>query len=337
MIQKHLSQGAFVGFGGAVADQSKNTSWRLTKQGWLFLLCIFLVLGSAYLLNHSMLFLLVALFSGTLIYDGLLIKFVFPNIHIDWEVPPQLFATVPSPLPIQIRQDNRLFPLRQLTLGFQCIGAKIKPLQILELKPNTTHEETALIQPSKRGKLQLKEVTISCSYPFGFWELKQTQPLDLSLWVFPSLLPQAPDHLIGSQVQQGTIPKNAQDFQYLANYQTGDDVRLIHWRKSALLENPVIRKDLRRQDAAKSKLLLADPSPKFELGLSALATLAVTSKTWTPWQLWTPKGTRPLADPYDLLMALATLQPLSQDELTKAESASTFESIRVSEIAEAIP
>lgn len=301
----------------------------------MFLLVIVLVILAAYLLNHSLLFLLAALFVGTFIYDWLLLRFTFPKLILDWEPPHQLFARQTATFVLNLTSGNRLFPIRELHFEIHGIGLKSEPQKVERLPPKEPQQVSINLHPMKRGRLKLSEMSMRCAYPFGFWERYQTQPLNQELLVFPALLPQGPEELLGRQHRRGTIPRNAQDFQYLAKYRTGDDVRLIHWRKSTLLETPVLRKDLSQVNAAKPKVLVADPCHDFELGLSALATLAVTTHLTEDWSLWTAKGIQPLPTPFDLLIALAKLQPLEQDALTQIAADTGLEIIRVSEIAEA--
>jgi len=301
----------------------------------MFLLVILLVLLAAYLLNHSLLFLLAGLFVGTFIYDGLLLKFIFPTLKLEWEAPHQWFAGQTTPLLLNLSCSNRFSSIRELHFQVHGLAVDSEPKKLETLDPKETKSLSLNIRPVRRGRLKLSDITMRCAYPFGFWETRQTQTIDQELLVFPALLPQGPEELLGRQHRRGTIPRNTQDFQYLAKYRTGDDVRLIHWRKSTLLDTPVLRKDLSQVNAAKPKVLVADPCPDFELGLSALATLAVTTHLTEDWSLWTAKGLQPMATPMDLLVALAKLQPLSQNELNQIAAEPDMEIVRVSEIAEA--
>lgn len=316
-----------------MTKKSRYPRWRMTAQGHLFLLVIAVVLGSAYLLNHSLLFLIEALFIATFIYDALLLKLVLPKVQLDWEAPQQLFAGTPSPFRVTIRNPNRFFPIRHLQLQLGGKALSTEPHLISDLGPGQTLELTLSLVAAKRGRVTLDEFVITCSYPFGFWEKRQVQSLNWSLIVFPRLLSKIPDALAGSRQRQGTVPRNTEDFQYLEKYRDGDDVRLIHWRKSTLLEQPVVRKDLTQVDAARPKVLLPDACLHFELGLSALATMAFLSDHWNTWSIFTPKGLLAFPNPASFLKELATLQPLSFEELEKALASQDLNWVRLSDIA----
>lgn len=315
-----------------MARKKKQKGWRLTIQGNLFLLVLAVVLGSAYLLNHSLLFLIEGFFAAIFIYDALFLRLVFPKLHFDWQTLPQLFAQNKASFPLIISHPRRWFPIRHLRIHLRGTAISSQPVLLDDLNAGEQATVTLHVVASKRGHISLNEVELRCGYPFGFWEHYQIQKLDIPLLVFPQLLAQVPMSLTGNQHRSGVLPKNTDDFQYLDQYRSGDDVRLIHWRKSTLSSQPVIRKDLSHLDAAKPKVLIPNPCPNFEWALSVLTTMAYRATHWEQWTVLTPKGRQTVPDKASFLRSMATLSPLSQDEVDGAQTYPEDDVIRMSDI-----
>lgn len=128
--------------------------------------------------------------------------------------------------------------------------------------------------------------------------------------VYPGLLEQVPALLSSEEKGTGQTPISSGDYQYLSTYQPGDDVRLIHWKRSTLLDEPVIRKDLMATQRSEPRLFIPDACPNFEFAISAMATW-FASNEFSGWAIYSKEGVQPLASWDEAMSVLALVQPLT--------------------------
>jgi hypothetical protein len=187
---------------------------------------------------------------------------------------------------------------------------KTEPVYLPDIKPSGELEVKVQMTPEKRGALRVVSFQCETAYPFGMFRGVIDIAMEQELVVYPELLPTLPGLLRSEHVARGYAPHNSGDYQYLSGYRPGDDVRLIHWRKSTLSENPVLKRDLIQSEVVEPRVFVPDPCDHFEYAVSAMATYFHGHDS-TGWSIYTSEGIQPVDGPEDMLRYLAFVQPLA--------------------------
>lgn len=305
----------------------------IPRVGRLFLWVILLILLPAYWLSISLMFLMAAMFAGIFLYNGLLIYLNLRGLHIELETMPDLFAGRQAQLVIALSNRKRLFPTRYLNFFFDLVGVETNNTrQLVKIPAGDTSRVPLVFTPERRGWLRLNGCYCQTAYPFGLVSLRLVIPMRERFLVFPHILDQSSQRLRAEHLEKGLIPRNSNDYQYLGSYRPGDDVRLIHWRKSALLEVPVMKKDLVHAEVVEPRLFVPDPCPHFEYAISVLATYFLCTANPSGWSVLTSNGIRAVESREDMLAILALILPLGSDTLDSLEEMERFEAIHASQL-----
>ena len=113
------------------------------------------------------------------------------------------------------------------------------PLLILQLKPGESQAVTYHLEPEKRGVYGLGPVQIVTTDPLGFYAYTQEVLCAGELLVYPAVLPVRQLFLEGGGAwgrenqDEGAMRGDGLDFHGVREYQTGDDLRRVHWRTTA--------------------------------------------------------------------------------------------------------
>ena len=113
------------------------------------------------------------------------------------------------------------------------------PLLILQLRPGESQAVTYHLEPEKRGIYGLGPVQVVTNDPLGFYAYTQEVPCPGDLLVYPSVLPLRQLFLEGGGAwgrenqDEGAMRGDGLDFHGVREYQTGDDLRRVHWRTTA--------------------------------------------------------------------------------------------------------
>lgn len=295
-----------------MADNRKPKSkTTITRTGKIFLFIIMFTMGISYALSVSLMFLIGALFLGIFILNVLHVRSNLKGLYAEVVEESEYFAEQTGHISIRVENKKRWSTSNHIEVSILS-GMKSKSDFLFEaIKPAMNQKVRLAISPQERGYHTLNQVRLESGYPFGLANRRLDFELNKKVLVYPKLLSRLPEHLRGETAEHGGIPFNSGDYQYLASYQPGDDVRLIHWRKSSLLENPVLKRDLVQTEVADPRLFIPDACPQFEYAISAMAT-HIFEQDWQPWQVYASNGVRQMQSQQEMLEFLAQVQPLSQ-------------------------
>ena len=291
--------------------KDKSTSYRLTRTGKLFLVGIALAILPAYLLSVSMMFLMSTLFLGLFVFNLFYVRTSLRGVHLSLSDAPDFYAGKPGVASVAVRNKKRFFRVRFLDVGME---VDLEPVDFQRLDcimPGKTGLVNVTVTPQKRGWFHISHLVCESSGPYGFSTRTLRQKFGENLLAYPQLLDQLPAALSSSEMDAGCIPQNSGDYQYLGAYRPGDDVRLIHWRKSTLQETPVLIKDLIKTESVEPKIFVPDDCPHFEYAVSAIATYFQASPL-AGWSLYTDYGVLPIDNLDEMLKALALIEPLKR-------------------------
>ena len=286
--------------------------WALTKPGRLYLLAILLTFLISYLVNHNLLFMLASTFLALFLYNLAMLKVQFNKFRFHIKNPPELFARRIGTFEIHIENANRMLPVTHASIQVEVEGFD-EPLTapLAQLRPGREAALTFSLEPEKRGWLVLKSVIAESANPFGLVSRKQIFKLEQRLLVFPEVLDHVPELVSAEDTQRGFVSQQTGDYQYLAPYQPGDDVRMIHWKKSTLSVRPVIKKDLVRMRTADPRVFFPDTCNHFEQAIRVLTTWVLRYEGFEEWAVYTTEGLKLPNHRDQMLTILALIQPVS--------------------------
>ncbi|MDJ0839814.1 MAG: DUF58 domain-containing protein [Acidobacteriota bacterium] len=304
----------------------------LPRAGKLTLVAIAMVLVPAYGLSVSLMYLMGAMLAGILVYNMATTYFTLRGLSLRILDVPRLHAGVKGEVPFELINNSALFSAGYLELTLTCEGLQLETLPVDWLSRKQRLAAVMPVLPPRRGQIRLERVRLSTAYPFGLFARHKVLAVDRELLVYPALLDAEPNILGARRREPGVLPRNSEDFQYLAAYQPGDDVRRIHWRKSTLSVQPVLKKDLAQLQSFQPRLFVPDACPQFEYAVSALATHFHHAQTVQGWAVVTDEGIREAVSSDDLMRILALIQPVSAEAASRDYEAEGFRTIYASAI-----
>lgn len=315
---------------GRSFETGKGAKMRLTRQGkWLTLMVVLLLLP-AYWLSVALLFLMAAVLVSLLAYNWLSVLRSLGGVGVTVRAPREAFAGQPVDVSLVLVQASRWRRLCHLELRLEGVdfepGSAVVPI----LGPGEC-ERAVVIRPERRGWLTLARCRLRLAYPFGLVEVARDLALAERLLVYPRPAPGRGETLEAMHEVQSLVPRGNDDFVYLDSYRPGEDVRRIHWKKSTLSEQPVIRKDLTQLERVFPRLLVPDPCSHFEAALSLLTTYFLRAGTAAGWAILTTEGVVEVRTWEDMLGQLALTQPLAETYV-EAYLEQGYEILRLSQV-----
>lgn len=220
-----------------------------------------------------------ALAGGAIVY----IRFWPWQVDAQREVhPPQVHADGSSRVELSVRNlDERPSPVLSARDPFD-EGRRWARFRIAPLEPGELARAAYRLPTSQRGIFPLGPLQIGLTDPFGLAQLTVESAPRTTLTVYPRIesirpLPQAqgadPDGVTG----RPSLAAGGEDFYALRPYQTGDDLRRVHWPSTARQDDLMIRQDElpwqgRVTVLADLRASVQTP-PSLELALSAAASI----------------------------------------------------------------
>jgi uncharacterized protein (DUF58 family) len=136
--------------------------------------------------------------------------------------------------------------------GFSAIGSR------------RTRELCLEFRPEQRGEYPYGGCYITCGFPFGLWEARQSIQVENKLLVWPRKVPVACGLLVGDgssqedHSQAGSSDPSG-DIAGVRPYRRGDSIRSIHWSQTARHDRLIV---CERQTATQPRIqLLLDTNP----------------------------------------------------------------------------
>jgi uncharacterized protein (DUF58 family) len=162
--------------------------------------------------------------------------------------PPQVHANGSSRVELSVRNlDDRPSPVLSARDPFD-EGRRWARFHIAPLEPGELARAAYRLPTSQRGIFPLGPLQIGLTDPFGLARLTVESAPRTTLTVYPRIesirpLPQAqgadPDGVTG----RPSLAAGGEDFYALRAYQTGDDLRRVHWPSTARQDDLMIRQD----------------------------------------------------------------------------------------------
>ncbi len=215
--------------------------------GLLFMLAVLGFVAANPGLN--LLLLLFGLGIGAILFNALLAGVQVRRIRVRRTLPDVAAVGRPSHIRYEIHNDSPRAAANSLWVIDGTGDGLDTPATWLEkVPPRTSVTGEVRIVPARRGMHTFDEVRLLSRFPFGLVRTVRTLRLPGRMLVWPALWRPRLDWL--GRVQSSSQARSAQgsqrhagidEFYGIREYRPGDNVRWIHWRRSASLDRIVVR------------------------------------------------------------------------------------------------
>jgi uncharacterized protein (DUF58 family) len=240
--------------------------YRITREGWIYLVGIFLVALPALNTGNNLLFLILASLIAIILMSGILSSITLSGIEMRLELPGHIFAAQPVRGIVELENEKLTLP----SFSLRVEAAKTKgapPAAMLETpvyfpylpKHDRVQQVVPMIFP-RRGVYRQEAFRIVTRFPFGFLQKARQVNLKTEALVYPSVGPSEEylEILTGLQGALESLTKGrGQDLYALRDYVPTDSARHVHWKASARYGSLMVREFAREDDCR--ILLVLDP------------------------------------------------------------------------------
>jgi uncharacterized protein (DUF58 family) len=240
--------------------------YRITREGWIYLVGILLVALPALNTGNNLLFLILASLIAIILMSGILSSITLSGIQMRLELPEYIFAAQPVRGMVELENEKLTLP----SFSLRVEAAKTKgapPAAMLETpvyfpylpKHDRVQQVVPMIFP-RRGVYRQEAFRIVTRFPFGFLQKARHVSLKTEALVYPSVGPSEEylEILTGLQGALESLAKGrGQDLYALRDYVPTDSARHVHWKASARYGSLMVREFAREDDCR--ILLVLDP------------------------------------------------------------------------------
>ena len=248
--------------------------YRVTREGWIYILGIFLVAVAALNTGNNLLFLILASLIAIILMSGILSSVTLSGVEMRLQLPEHIFAGQPVRSLVEVHNEKLTLP--SFSLRVEAVrGKKVANTPMLETpvyfpyipKHDRAQQHVPMTFP-RRGIYSQEAFRIVTRFPFGFLQKARRVDLKSEALVYPSVEPTQDffEVLPGMQGALESLAKGrGQDLYALRDYQPRDSSRHVHWKASARLGSLMVR-EFTREDDCRVVLVL---DPHISAGLAA--------------------------------------------------------------------
>jgi uncharacterized protein (DUF58 family) len=240
--------------------------YKVTREGWLYILGIFLISLAALNTGNNLLFLILASLIAIILMSGILSSITLSGVAMRLQLPEHIFAE--QPIRASIELENEKVTLPSFSLRVEAVTAKNSPPAALLESPvyfpylpkRGRVQQTVPITFQGRGVYRQEAFRIVTRFPFGFLQKAHRVDLKTEALVYPSVEPtrEFVEILPGLQGAMESLAKGrGQDLYALRDYVPTDSARHVHWKASARLGSLMVREFTREEETR--VLLVLDP------------------------------------------------------------------------------
>jgi uncharacterized protein (DUF58 family) len=232
------------------ATDSRRTYYELTFVGFVFVGVACFVLIAAINSQTNILFWTLGVVLGALILSAVVGNLLLKKLEVTRSLPDHTVAGQSAEVLYKLRNGKRLWPSCAIRISeARHTGdlAVVPEGYCLHLAPGQRTLVMSHLVSRRRGVLELRELRVCCSFPFGFINraIHFIQPQRMI--VFPRIGVLSRELIARSRTfsSSGAISTlnrgGTDDFFGLRDYLPGDNIRAIHWRRSARTGELVVK------------------------------------------------------------------------------------------------
>jgi uncharacterized protein (DUF58 family) len=240
--------------------------YRVTRQGWIYVIGIILVALAALNTGNNLLFLILASLIASILMSGILSSVTLAGVGLRLQLPEHIFAGQSVRGTVELKNEKLTLP----SFSLRVEGAKQKkdasaalletPVYFPYLPRQEAVTQGVPLLFAKRGVYRQEAFRIVTRFPFGFLQKARRLDLPTEALVYPSV--EATEEFLevrpGIQGAMESLSKGrGQDLYALRGYLPNDSARLVHWKASARSGSLMVREFAREDDC--NVLLVFDP------------------------------------------------------------------------------
>jgi len=240
--------------------------YKITREGWLYVLGIILISLAALNTGNNLLFLILASLIAIILMSGILSSITLSGVAMRLQLPEHIFAG--QPVRASVELENEKLTLPSFSLRVEAVTAKNSPAAALLETPvyfpylakRGRAQQTVPISFPVRGVYRQDAFRIVTRFPFGFLQKAHRVELRTEALVYPSVEPTREffEILPGLEGAMESLAKGrGQDLYALRDYVPTDSARHVHWKASARLGSLMVREFTREDE--RRVLLVLDP------------------------------------------------------------------------------
>jgi uncharacterized protein (DUF58 family) len=206
---------------------------KISTSGALYIVITLLIGFAAVNTGNNLLFLVVAGLLAFMSVTGLAGMYNIKNLLPDLLPPEEVYAGMPAPFRVSVRNSKRTLP--SFLIRLECHSGQTLVFPVVPKK--SSHNGAVLLTFAQRGRFPLGRVTISSTYPVGFFSRFWTYEIDRQVTVFPRPVAAG---LAGSGDEStaagnGLRPERGMsgELERIYPYTGSEPLRMIHWKHSA--------------------------------------------------------------------------------------------------------
>jgi uncharacterized protein (DUF58 family) len=240
--------------------------YRISREGWIYILGIFLVAVAALNTGNNLLFLILASLIAIILMSGVLSSITLSGISMRLQLPEHIFAGQPVRALVEVHNEKLTLP--SFSLRVEAVRAKTSthaamletPVYFPYIPKHDRVQQVVPVTFPHRGIYSQEAFRIVTRFPFGFLQKARRVDLRSEALVYPSVEPTRDffEVLPGMQGALESLAKGrGQDLYALRDYQPRDSSRHVHWKASARLGSLMVREFTREDDCR--VILVLDP------------------------------------------------------------------------------
>jgi len=219
---------------------------KFTREGKYFVALSLGIGFAAINTGNNLLFLVLGMMLALILASGILSELALVGLDVTRRVPDRIFAGQPILIGIRLNNSKRRLPSFSIEVQDQ-VAASSPPrtCYFLKVPAARAHEASYRHVFPRRGLYRLSSCQLSTKFPFGLFRKSLPLECPFELLVYPTIRPlSVSESAVGQQgeCEVGRLGRQG-EFHDLRQYQSGDDPRSIHWRKSASLGRLMVRQN----------------------------------------------------------------------------------------------
>ena len=251
--------------------------YRVTREGWIYIVVIVLVALAAINTGNNLLFLVLACLIASILMSGILSSITLIGVDMRLNLPEHIFAGQLVRGAVELQNEKLTLPSFSLRVegvkkkGGPAAALLETPVYFPYLPRKASSRQSVPMLFSQRGVYRQEAFRIVTRFPFGFLQKARRIDLATEALVYPSVeaTPEFLEVLPGIQGAVESLAKGrGQDLYALRDYLPNDSARHVHWKASARTGVLMVREFAREDDYR--ILLVFDPySPAAQPHFSA--------------------------------------------------------------------
>ena len=240
--------------------------YRITREGWIYILGIVLVALAAINTGNNLLFLILASLIASILMSGILSSITLAGVELTLHLPEHIFAGQAVRASVELRNEKLTLPSFSLRVeaakkkGEAAAALLETPVYFPYLPRQQGIKQSMPLLFPRRGVYRQEAFRIVTRFPFGFLQKSRRLDLATETLVYPPVAASSEflEVLPGLQGAMESQSKGrGQDLYALRGYLPNDSARHVHWKASARFGELMVREFAREDDCR--VLLVFDP------------------------------------------------------------------------------